>query len=90
MSRNLREFIKEVEQRGQLKRIKSLVDPNLEIAEISNRLLQVGGPALFFENVKESNFPLVVNLLGTVERVCWALKVEKPEELEIQIGRAHV
>ncbi|MFY0608857.1 MAG: UbiD family decarboxylase [Candidatus Atelocyanobacterium thalassa] len=83
MSRNLREFIKEVEQRGQLKRIKSLVDPNLEIAEISNRLLQVGGPALFFENVKESNFPLVVNLLGTVERVCWALKVEKPEELEI-------
>ena len=83
MNRNLREFIKEVDQRKQLKRIKTLVDPELEIAEISNRLLQAGGPALLFENVKGSNFPLVVNLLGTVERVCWALKVEKPEELEI-------
>ena len=83
MNRNLREFIKEVDQRKQLRRIKTLVDPELEIAEISNRLLQAGGPALLFENVKGSNFPLVVNLLGTVERVCWALKVEKPEELEI-------
>jgi 4-hydroxy-3-polyprenylbenzoate decarboxylase len=46
MARDLREFIKLLEERGQLQRITALVDPNLEIAEISNRMLQQGGPGL--------------------------------------------
>jgi 4-hydroxy-3-polyprenylbenzoate decarboxylase len=41
-----------------------------------------GGPALLFENVKGSDFPLAINTLGTLERVCWAFGLEKPEELE--------
>ena len=44
MARDLRGFIQQLEQRGQLRRISSLVDSDLEIAEISNRLLQAGGP----------------------------------------------
>ncbi len=44
MARDLRGFIKLLEQRGQLRRIKALVDPDLEIAEISNRMLQQGDP----------------------------------------------
>lgn len=52
MARDLRAFIKLVEERGQLRRIKALVDSDLEIAEIANRMLQVGGPALLFENVR--------------------------------------
>lgn len=86
MARDLRGFIKQLEQRGQLRRITALVDPDLEIAEISNRMLQSGGPALLFENVKGSPYPVLVNSLGTVQRVCWAMNMEEPEELE-DLGR---
>ncbi|NCJ06306.1 UbiD family decarboxylase [Synechococcales cyanobacterium C] len=86
MARDLRGFIQQLEQRGQLKRIQALVDPDLEIAEIANRMLQQGGPALLFENVKGSPYPVAVNLMGTLERICWSMKMERPEELE-DLGR---
>lgn len=82
MARDLQGFIKLLEQKGNLRRIKTLVDPNLEIAEIANRMLQSGGPALLFEHVKGSPYPLAINLMGTVERVCWAMNMEHPTELE--------
>jgi len=82
MARDLRGFIAQLEARGQLRRIEALVDPDLEIAEIANRMLQAGGPALLFENVKGAAYPVAVNLLGTVERVCWVMNMERPEELE--------
>ncbi|GBF79270.1 UbiD family decarboxylase [Aphanothece sacrum] len=82
MARDLRGFIKQLEQRGQLKRITTLVDSDLEIAEISNRMLQAGGPALLFENVKGSKFSVAINLMGTVERICWCMNMEQPQELE--------
>ncbi|MEW6491230.1 MAG: UbiD family decarboxylase [Cyanobacteriota bacterium] len=82
MTRDLRGFIKQLEERGQLQRINALVDPELEVAEIANRMLQAGGPALLFENVKGASFPVAVNLLGTEERVCWAMNMENPQELE--------
>ena len=86
MARDLRQFIELLEKKGQLRRIKALVDPDLEIAEISNRMLQVGGPALLFENVKDSPYPILINSLGTLERVCWAMKMEHPQELE-ELGK---
>ncbi|NES65113.1 MAG: UbiD family decarboxylase, partial [Okeania sp. SIO2D1] len=82
MARDLRGFLKILEDRGQLCRIKALVDPDLEIAEICNRMLQKGGPGLLFENVKGSDYPIAINLLGTEQRVCWAMNMEKPQELE--------
>jgi 4-hydroxy-3-polyprenylbenzoate decarboxylase len=82
MARDLRGFLQFLEQRGQLRRISTPVDPDLEIAEISNRVLQAGGPALLFENVKGSDYPVAINCLGTEERVCWAMNMEKPAELE--------
>ena len=82
MTRDLRGFIKLLEERGQLRRISALVDTDLEIAEIANRLMQKGGPALLFENVKGYDAPVAVNLMGTVERVCWSMNVDKPEDLE--------
>ncbi len=82
MARDLRGFIKQLEQRGQLRRVSAPVDSDLEIAEIANRLLQRGGPGLLFENVKGSPYPVAINLLGTVERVCWAMNMESPQELE--------
>ena len=86
MARDLGGFIKILEEKGQLRRIKALVDGDLEIAEISNRMLQAGGPGLLFENVKGSPFPVAVNLMGTVERICWAMNMEQPQELE-DLGR---
>jgi 4-hydroxy-3-polyprenylbenzoate decarboxylase len=82
MARDLRGFIKLLEEKGQLRRISALVDPDLEISEISNRMLQAGGPALLFENVKGASFPVAINLMGTVERICWAMNMRHPEELE--------
>ncbi len=86
MARDLRGFLKLLEERGQLRRITALVDPDLEIAEISNRMLQGGGPGLLFENVKGSDHPVAINLMGTEERVCWAMNMEKPIELE-ELGK---
>lgn len=83
MTRDLRSFLKLLEERQQLHRVKAPVDSQLEIAEISNRLLQSGGPALLFENVKGYNVPVAVNLLGTVERVCWAMGMKEQLELEV-------
>lgn len=82
MARDLRQFIKQVEDRGQLRRITVPVDPELEIAEIANRMLKAGGPALLFENVKGASYPVAINLMGTLERVCWAMNMEHPQELE--------
>lgn len=82
MARDLREFIKQVEANGQLRRITAPVDPELEITEIANRMLKAGGPALLFENVKGASYPVAINLMGTLERVCWAMNMEHPQELE--------
>lgn len=82
MARDLRGFLKILEERGQLRRINALVDSDLEIAEISQKLLQRGGPGLLFENVKGAAYPVAINLMGTVERICWAMNMQQPEELE--------
>lgn len=78
---NLSEFLRVLEERGLLKRIVAPVDPELEIAEITDRVMKAGGPTLFFERVKGSRFPLVINLFGTLERMKLALGVEDLEDV---------
>jgi len=82
VTRDLRSFLQLVEARGQLRRIEAPVDSYLEITEIAERMLRCGGPALLFEQVKGAKFPVVVNLLGTVERVVWAMGLEQQQQLE--------
>lgn len=82
MTQDLRAFLNLLERRGQLRRIAALVDPDLELAEISTRVLEGGGPALLFEQVKGSPHPVAINTLGTLERVCWAMNMERPADLE--------
>ncbi|GMQ90872.1 MAG: 4-hydroxy-3-polyprenylbenzoate decarboxylase [Gammaproteobacteria bacterium] len=67
--KSLREFISALEQQGELKRIRQEVDPNLEMTEISQRVLKSQGPALLFENPKGHGFPVLTNLFGTTRRV---------------------
>ena len=66
---DLREFISELEKRGDLVRITAAVDPNLEMTEIADRTLRGGGPALLFENPKGSDIPVLANLFGSERRV---------------------
>ncbi|MGF1515655.1 MAG: UbiD family decarboxylase [Elainellaceae cyanobacterium] len=82
MARDLRGFLKQLEERDRLHRITAPVNPDLEVAEIANRVLQAGGPALLFENVIGSPYSIAINTLGTVERACWSMNMEAPEELE--------
>ncbi len=82
---DLRDFIKVLEKRGELKRIKTPVDPNLEMTEICDRTLRRGGPALLFENPKGYSMPVLGNLFGTPERVALGMGAESVESLR-EIG----
>src|SRR6056300_1881421 len=82
---DLREFISELEKRGDLVRITAEVDPNLEMTEISDRTLRGGGPALLFENPKGYDIPVLANLFGTEERVAMGMGAETTEALR-EIG----
>jgi menaquinone biosynthesis decarboxylase len=70
---DLQDFVRHLEQVGQLKRVRVEVDPELEATEIAQRVLREQGPALLFERPKGSSTPLVMNLFGTMERVRAAL-----------------
>ncbi len=67
--KDLRDFIKQLEKIEKLKRISIEVDPYLEMTEISDRTLRLGGPALLFERPKGHTIPVLGNLFGTAERV---------------------
>jgi 4-hydroxy-3-polyprenylbenzoate decarboxylase len=71
--KDLREFIDLLEQEGELKRIQTEVDPYLEVTEISDRTLRNNGPALLFENPKNSTIPLLANLFGNTRRIALAM-----------------
>lgn len=79
--KDLREFIKKLEKEGELVRVQEEVDPILEITEITDRVSKRYGPALLFENVKGSSFPVLINTFGSEKRMNMALEVEKLEEL---------
>lgn len=64
----LEESLIDLENKGQLIRIKELVDPYLEMSAIHLRVYAAGGPALLFENVKGSKFRVASNIFGTLER----------------------
>ncbi len=90
--RSLRECALDLEKNGRLVRIRSEIDPNLEMAEIHRRVFDAGGPALLFERVKGSPFQAISNLYGTFERTEFIFrhtidKVQKVIELKADPGR---
>lgn len=78
---DLRAFMADLEKRGLLKRIKAEVDADLEITEISDRVVKSGGPALLFENVKGYQMPVATNLFGTLDRMKLALGVDDLDQI---------
>ena len=86
--KDLREFIDVLESRGMLKRIKTEVDCNLEITEITDRVSKMEGSrnkALLFENVKGYDMPVLMNAFGSYERMALALGVEKLDDVADEI-----
>src|SRR3954454_24584388 len=73
-------FVETLEREGELVRISREVDPVLEIAEIADRTMKAGGPALLFERPKGSRFPLLINGFGSRRRMSLALGVSDLEE----------
>lgn len=71
--KDLRDFIVQLEARGELKRISVPVDTYLEMTEIADRVLRAGGPALLFEQPLTKGvpqaMPVLANLFGTPQRV---------------------
>ncbi|MFQ5659659.1 MAG: UbiD family decarboxylase [Gammaproteobacteria bacterium] len=84
--RDLREFLKDLEKRDDLKRIQYPVDTRLEMTEICYRMLRHDGPALLFENPVNSGIPVLCNLYGTVQRIAAVMGLESIEDLR-EIGQ---
>jgi 4-hydroxy-3-polyprenylbenzoate decarboxylase len=78
---DIREFIDFLEDKKDLVRIKTEVDPILEVTEITDRVSKKGGPALLFEKVKGSKIPIAINLFGSYQRMAWALGLEDFNEI---------
>ena len=66
---DIHDFIKELEKNDELKRIKTEVDSNLEIAEIIRRQMYSNGPAILFEKVKGYEMPVLANAFGSMKRL---------------------
>jgi 4-hydroxy-3-polyprenylbenzoate decarboxylase len=67
--KDLRDFIAQLEQMGELKRVTTPVSPHLEMTEICDRVLRQAGPAILFEHPTGFDTPVLGNLFGTVRRV---------------------
>src|SRR5262245_26255808 len=76
----LREYLAVLERHGELLRISVPVDAEYEAGELAQRAMRQGAPALLFENVKGSAFPLAMNLNGTKRRLELGLGMD-PEAL---------
>ncbi len=87
--KNLREFLDLLEKEGELIRIQSEVDPELEITEITDRVSKMsdGGKALLFENVKGSKMPVLINAFGSFKRMALAMGGENIEHAAKRIEK---
>lgn len=85
--KDLHEFVAVLENKGLLHRVTTLVDPVLEITEITDRISKKGGPALLFERVKGSPYPVLINAFGSFERMSLALGVQQLDEIGARISK---
>jgi 4-hydroxy-3-polyprenylbenzoate decarboxylase len=97
---DLRDWIKTLEKRGELRRIREEVSPELEITEITDRVSKIGaksqsttkasyapgGPAVLFENIKgHPGHKVLINQFGSERRMALALGVERLDEIAERI-----
>lgn len=80
-------FVRALRGAGELATIEAPVDPRLEIAEITDRVVKAGGPALLFRNVRGSRFPVLTNQFGTQRRAALAFGAKSLGEVEERLRR---
>ncbi len=84
--RDLREFMAQLEQLGELVRVTQAVSPHLEMTALCDRSLRAGGPALLFENPSGHRIPVLGNLFGSTRRVALGMGVSDISEMR-QFGQ---
>jgi len=83
--KHLQEFVDLLESEGELIRIKEFVDPNLEITEVVDRISKSNNnKAILFENTG-TDFPILINSMGSEKRMCLALKVSSLDQIKDEI-----
>lgn len=85
---HLADFLTELEDAGELVRVRGAVDAALELAALTLRVGggPRGGPAVLFEQVRGSGIPVVANLLGSESRLCRALGVASLDEMTSRVA----
>ena len=83
--KDLREYIAFLESKGDLRRIKTPVNPELEITEIADRVIKSGGPALLFESPEGFDIPVLINMFGSEQRMAWALGVDHLDDVVARV-----
>ncbi len=86
--KNLQTFVQYLEKRGELRRIKTPVSAELEITEITDRVSKSKDHnyALLFEQVRGYDMPLLINMMGSENRMAWALGLDTLDELRQRIS----
>ena len=89
---DLRDFMTQLEARGELKRIRRPVDTYLEMTEIADRVLRAAGPALLFEQPvtrgRPQAMPVLANLFGTPQRVAMGMGEDGDWQVQLrEVGR---
>ena len=85
--RSLGDFLSVLESRGDLVRVTRPVSRDLEVTEVTQRVLRADGPALLFENVPGSSMPVVTNLLGSPRRIAAALEADSVDAVADRVER---
>ena len=79
--RDLRDFLGKLEAMGELRRVHEPVSTHLEMTALCDRVLQSGGPALWFEQPVGHRIPVLGNLFGTPKRVALGMGEEDVQAL---------
>ena len=84
--RGLRDFIRLLENQGELLRVSIPINPELEVTEIVDRISKSegGGKALLFEN-NGTDFPVLINAFGSEKRMALALGRENLESIGTEL-----
>jgi 4-hydroxy-3-polyprenylbenzoate decarboxylase len=82
----LRDFMAQLEVRGELRRVGDPVSPRLEMTALADAVLRAGGPALLVERPEGHAMPCLLNLFGTTRRVALGMGADSAAELR-DVGR---
>jgi hypothetical protein len=82
---SLAQFVAALRRAGELTEVRARVDPRLEIAEITDRVVKAGGPALLFTDVAGSDYPVLTNQFGTERRMAMAFGAKSIDEVAARV-----